>query len=136
MLRRNGIAYYQPLIAIPRAWTSGTGKKLLTGEVVLVKAQDTTAMAQYAGKLKDKIVMTWSTAQLKPSFEADANRLQILLSTGWRLRKCNANRWTKSATAKSSTAKSNQSFCYTATHERNDQPGKTSFGTHNESKWK
>src|SRR5262249_40927321 len=32
--------YYQPLIAIPRAWTSGTGKKLLTGEVVLVKAQD------------------------------------------------------------------------------------------------
>jgi hypothetical protein len=66
--------YYQPLIAIPRAWTSGTGKKLLTGEVVLVKAQDTTAMAQYAGKLKDKIVMTWSTAQLKPSFEPDASR--------------------------------------------------------------
>jgi len=66
--------YYQPLIAIPRAWTSGTGKKLLKGEVVLVKAQDTTAMAQYAGKLKDKIVMTLSTAQMKPSFEADANR--------------------------------------------------------------
>src|SRR6476620_7715448 len=66
--------YYQPLIAIPRAWTSGTGKKLLKGEVVLVKAQDTTAMAQYAGKLKDKIVMTWSTAQMKPSFEPDANR--------------------------------------------------------------
>ena len=66
--------YYQPLIAIPRAWTSSTGKKLLKGEIVLVKAQDTTAMAQYAGKLKDKIVMTWSTAQMKPSFEADANR--------------------------------------------------------------
>jgi len=66
--------YYQPLIAIPRAWTGGTGKKLLKGEVVLVKALDTTAMAQYAGKLKDKIVMTLSTAQMKPSFEADANR--------------------------------------------------------------
>lgn len=66
--------YYQPLIAIPRAWTSGTGKKLLKGEVVLIKAQDTAAMAQYAGKLKDKIVMIWSNVQLKPSFEGDANR--------------------------------------------------------------
>lgn len=66
--------YYQPLIAIPRAWTGGTGKKLLKGEVVLIKAQDTTAMAQYAGKLKDKIIMIWSSAQLKPSFEADGNR--------------------------------------------------------------
>jgi hypothetical protein len=66
--------YYQPLIAIPRAWTSGTGKKLLKGEVVLIKAQDTTAMAQYVGKLKDKIVMTWSPAVLKPSFEGDGSR--------------------------------------------------------------
>ncbi len=66
--------YYQPLIAIPRAWTSGTGKKLLKGEVVLVKSDDTTEMVQYAGKLKDKIVMTWSSAQMKPSFEADGNR--------------------------------------------------------------
>jgi carboxypeptidase Q len=66
--------YYQPLIAIPRAWTSGTGKKLLKGEIVLVRAQDTVTMAQYAGKLKDKIVMTCSTAQMKPSFEPDANR--------------------------------------------------------------
>ena len=66
--------YYQPLIAIPRAWTSSTGKKLLKGEVVLVKADDTTQMAQYAGKLKDKIVMMWSSAQMKPSFDADGNR--------------------------------------------------------------
>ena len=66
--------YYEPLIAIPRAWTSGTGKKLLRGEVVLVKAQDTLALAQYAGKLKDKIIMTWSTTQLKPSFDPDGNR--------------------------------------------------------------
>jgi len=66
--------YYQPLIAIPRAWTSGTGKKLLKGEVVLIKAQDTTALTQYIGKLRDKIVMTWSTTQLKPRFEPDATR--------------------------------------------------------------
>jgi len=66
--------YYQPLIAIPRAWTNGTGKKIIRDQVVLVKAEDTIALAQYMGKLKDKIVMTWSTAQMKPSFEADANR--------------------------------------------------------------
>ncbi len=33
--------YYQSLIAIPRAWTGSTpGKKPITGEVVLVKAND------------------------------------------------------------------------------------------------
>jgi Iap family predicted aminopeptidase len=42
--------------------------------VRLVKAQDTTAMTQYNGKLKDKIVMVWSNAQLKPRFEPDASR--------------------------------------------------------------
>jgi carboxypeptidase Q len=66
--------YYEPLLAMPRAWTGGTGKKLLKGEVMLLKIQDTSAMAQYAGKLKDKIVMTWSATQLKPSFEPDASR--------------------------------------------------------------
>jgi hypothetical protein len=65
--------YYQPLIAIPRAWTSGT-KKLLKGDVILVKADDTTEMAKYEGKLKGKIVMMWSSAQMKPSFAADGNR--------------------------------------------------------------
>ena len=30
--------YYQPILAIPRAWTGGTpGKKMLSGEVVLLK---------------------------------------------------------------------------------------------------
>ena len=67
--------YYQPLIAIPRAWTSGTsGKKDITGEVMLIRIQDSTDFAKYSGKLKDKIVMTWSSAQLKPSFEPDAKR--------------------------------------------------------------
>ena len=65
--------YYQPLIAVPRAWTGST-KKLLKGEIMLVKAQDTADMSQYAGKLKDKIVMTWSSTQLKPSFDADGRR--------------------------------------------------------------
>lgn len=67
--------YYQPIIAVPRAWTGSTiGDKPISGEIVLVKAKDTTELLQYAGKLNGKIVMTWSTTQLKPSFEGDANR--------------------------------------------------------------
>ncbi|MBC7872344.1 MAG: hypothetical protein H7Y01_00020 [Ferruginibacter sp.] len=57
--------YYVPLIAIPRAWTGSTpGKKMITEEIVLIKAKDTTELLQYSGKLKGKIVMVWSTAVL------------------------------------------------------------------------
>ena len=67
--------YYQPFIAMPRAWCGSTpGKKSIKGEIVLVKAKDTVELMQYAGKLKGKIVMTWSQAQLKPSFDPDGNR--------------------------------------------------------------
>lgn len=67
--------YYAPFIAIPRAWTGSTpGNKIFTGQVVLINTKDTTELEQYAGKLKGKIVMTWSSAELKPSFEPDAKR--------------------------------------------------------------
>ncbi|HLF46821.1 MAG TPA: M20/M25/M40 family metallo-hydrolase, partial [Chitinophagaceae bacterium] len=67
--------YYSQLIAVPRAWTGSTpGKKSLKGEVILIKANDTLELMKYAGTLKGKIVMTWSAAQLKPSFEADGSR--------------------------------------------------------------
>jgi hypothetical protein len=67
--------YYVPLIAMPRAWTGSTpGKKALKGEVVLIKAKDTVELMKYAGALKDKIVMTWSSAKLTPSFQPDGNR--------------------------------------------------------------
>jgi carboxypeptidase Q len=67
--------YYQPIIAVPRAWTGSTpGNGVFSSEIVLVKAKDSVELMQYAGKLKGKIVMTWSTAQLKPSFDADAHR--------------------------------------------------------------
>jgi carboxypeptidase Q len=67
--------YYTPLIAVPRAWTGSTpGKSIMKSEIVLIKAKDTVELMQYAGKLKGKIVMTWSTTTLKPSFEADGNR--------------------------------------------------------------
>jgi carboxypeptidase Q len=69
------VPYYQPLIAVPRAWTGSTpGDKPLVGEVVLIKAKDSVELQKYAGKLKGKIVMTWSDAVLKPSFEPDAKR--------------------------------------------------------------
>jgi carboxypeptidase Q len=66
--------YYTPLLAYPRAWTGSTGKKMLTGDIVLITATDSAGLMQYAGKLKGKIVMTWISDTLKPSFEADGSR--------------------------------------------------------------
>jgi len=68
--------YYTPMIAIPRAWTGSTpGKTIMSSDVILIKAKDSTELYQnYAGKIKDKIVMVYSSATLQPSFEADGNR--------------------------------------------------------------
>ena len=69
--------YYMPLIAMPRAWTGSTpGDQSLKSPVVLIKANDTVELMKYAGTLKDKIVMTWSSAKLTPSFEADGRRFE------------------------------------------------------------
>jgi len=67
--------YYVPFIAIPRAWTGSTpNRDLFKGNIVMVKAKDSVELMKYEGTLKDKIVMTWSAAELKPSFNADAER--------------------------------------------------------------
>ena len=67
--------YYMPLIAMPRAWTSGTpGEGAMKAEVMLIRAKDSVELMKYAGTLKDKIVMVWSAAKLSPSFEADGRR--------------------------------------------------------------
>jgi hypothetical protein len=67
--------YYQPIVAIPRAWTKGTpGKKELKGEVMLIRALDTTDLLKYADQLKGRIVMVYSPAVMKPSFEPDGAR--------------------------------------------------------------
>jgi hypothetical protein len=68
--------YYQPLIAIPRAWSGSTpGKKELNGEVVLINATDSASfVSNYQGKLKGKIVMIAYLDTLKPSFEGDGKR--------------------------------------------------------------
>lgn len=68
--------YYAPMVAIPKAWTGSTpGKKMITSDIVLIKAADSAALTAYAGRLKNKIVMLWVDDTLKPSFEPDGIRL-------------------------------------------------------------
>ena len=67
--------YYQNMIAMPRAWTGSTpGKGITASSIVLINAKDSAEVMQYAGKLKGKIVMTYVTDTLKPSFEPDGSR--------------------------------------------------------------
>lgn len=68
--------YYVPFIAIPRAWTGSTpGKKMISSEVIVIKAKDSAELYRnYAGRVKDKIVMLYSKDTLKPSFTADGDR--------------------------------------------------------------
>lgn len=67
--------YYQPFIAVPRAWTGSTpGSGMYKGEVVLIKAKDSIELMQYAGKLSNKIIMLSVSDALRPSFEPDARR--------------------------------------------------------------
>ncbi len=68
--------YYSPMIAIPRAWTGSTpGKKIMSSEVILIKAKDSAELYQkFSGKIKDKIVMFYSNDTLRPSFTPDGHR--------------------------------------------------------------
>jgi len=67
--------YYQPLIAVPKAWTPGTNG-LIRGNAILVNISSVQDMAQYTGKLHDKIVIMYSgNYETKPNFTADASRL-------------------------------------------------------------
>ena len=66
--------YYQQLIAVPRAWTPGTNG-LIKANAILVRIDALKDMDQYAGKLKDKIVVMASSTETKPNFTADASRV-------------------------------------------------------------
>lgn len=68
--------YYAPFIAIPRAWTGSTpGKKIMNSDVILIRAKDSAELYQnYSGRIKDKIVMFYSTDTLRPSFTPDGER--------------------------------------------------------------
>src|SRR6218665_1175135 len=66
--------YYRPLIAYPKTWTAGTKGKLKEAEIFLIDETDTTALENYKGKLKDKIILLYKNDKITPSFKADANR--------------------------------------------------------------
>jgi hypothetical protein len=67
--------YYQPLIAVPKAWTPGTNR-LLASDVVLVKLERPEDMARYHGKVAGKIVLVApASTDMRPGFTADARRL-------------------------------------------------------------
>lgn len=67
--------WYKPLIAFPKAWTSGTNG-LKTAEVILIDPQvDSTALvAKYRGKLADKILMLDDLIQYELDDKADLVR--------------------------------------------------------------
>jgi carboxypeptidase Q len=67
------LPYYQPLIAFPKAWTSGTGGPV-TGDVVLVDAKDSLGLLAYQGQLKGKIVIFPNSDTIHPSYDAEAKR--------------------------------------------------------------
>lgn len=66
--------YYRPLIAYPKTWTAGTKGKLKQAEIFLIDETDTTALENYKGKLKDKIILLYKNDKISPSFKADASR--------------------------------------------------------------
>ncbi|MCD6012175.1 MAG: peptidase [Flavipsychrobacter sp.] len=66
--------YYQHLIAVPRAWTPGTNG-LVSGNAIMVKIETMADMAQYAGKLRGRIVVMGTPGDTRPNFTADASRV-------------------------------------------------------------
>ncbi|WP_421977519.1 M20/M25/M40 family metallo-hydrolase [Roseivirga seohaensis] len=67
------VPYYQAMIAIPKAWTPGTGKEI-TAEVVYVEINSEEDLAKYKGNLKGKVVLMPTTINAENGFEADAHR--------------------------------------------------------------
>ncbi|MBD1393963.1 M28 family metallopeptidase [Mucilaginibacter glaciei] len=57
------VPYYHAIIAIPKAWTPGTNGPI-KGDVILVKADTTTDLDKYKGKLAGKIII-FDTQQTK-----------------------------------------------------------------------
>jgi carboxypeptidase Q len=62
-----------PLIAYPKAWSTGT-KGTLTADVVYVNAKTEAELESYKGKLKGAIVLISSPPEVKAHFEALGNR--------------------------------------------------------------
>jgi hypothetical protein len=65
--------YYQPLIAIPKAWTPGTNG-LITAEAVLVKIDHVSDFEKYRDKLKGKIIVLGTRQDIKLGLKPEAKR--------------------------------------------------------------
>ncbi len=63
-----------PLIAYPKAWSPGI-KGAITADAIYLDVKTEADLANFKGKLKDKIVLFSSTVAVKPGFVADAHRL-------------------------------------------------------------
>jgi hypothetical protein len=64
---------YMPLIAIPKAWTSGLAAPV-AGEPVLIEAETAADLEKYAGKLAGRIVLNGKAREVGTKFEAHAER--------------------------------------------------------------
>ncbi len=64
---------YMPLIAIPKAWTSGLAAPLV-GEPILVEAESVADLEQYSGKLAGRIVLSGRVREVPSPFEPLAER--------------------------------------------------------------
>ena len=65
--------YYQPLIAIPKAWTPGTDK-LIQANAIYLKVESESDLETYKGKLKDKIVIVGNIQEVKLGVKPEARR--------------------------------------------------------------
>ena len=65
--------YYKSIIALPKAWCSGTNG-LQNAELVVVSAKDSLSLDKYRGKLSGKIIIMDRSEDYKQSFTADASR--------------------------------------------------------------
>jgi hypothetical protein len=65
--------YYQPLIAVPQAWTGGSNG-LQKAEVIMVSAQTPEKLMEYKGQLKGKVIIQPISEDLEVLFESYANR--------------------------------------------------------------
>lgn len=64
---------YMPLIAVPKAWTSGTNG-VVRGTPVLIDAETVEDLEKYAGKLAGKIVLNGKARDVESPFDALAER--------------------------------------------------------------
>src|SRR5450755_1282961 len=65
--------YYKPLIGFPKTFSSGTNG-LVQAQVMLMDIKDSSALVNYQGKIKNKIILIRRNDTLKLGFQPDATR--------------------------------------------------------------